>query len=330
MSFNSYSSSSVRLNTFAEAKALARAMPIECLTRFGLAKDMPKNSTDNITFRRVNPFPIASVLTEGVVPSSRTAVRTNVSVTVAKYGDLVRFSDKEYELSPEACVTDYSELCGDQQVETRESIVWQAIRAGTSVSYANGAARTAVNTVVTADKLNACIRLLEAARTPKVTKKVSTDDSFNTVNVRPGFIAFCHTDCKRDIQAITGFLDAKDYGGGSSEKVHDNEFGAFNEIRFVTCPHFDFFASGGGAKGSMKSTDGTSADVYSIVIIGEEAYGHVTVRGLKGKMSVILPTQTDSGNPLGQFGSVGWTGYFAAIRLNEQRLTRLEVAVTAL
>lgn len=331
MSFNTYSSSSVRLNTYAEAKALKRAMPKECLTKFGLAKTLPSNSTDNITFRRINPFPVASVLTEGVVPSSRSLVRTNVAVTVSRYGDLARFTEKEYDLSPEATVTDYSEACGDQMVETRENVVWGVIKAGTSVSYTNGSARNTTNTTITANALNSAIRTLDSNRASLVSKKVSSSQDFNTQNVRPSYIAFCHTDMKRDIQALTGFQDAKEY----NDYIHDNEFGAFNNIRFITCPHMEAFLGAGSGTANGMTTTGGNTNVYPIVIVGEEAYGHVSVRSKDGVLTgasvkVLLPSKIDSGNPIGSFGSVGWAGYFAAVRLNEAWMTRIETCATSL
>jgi N4-gp56 family major capsid protein len=331
MSFNTYLQSQSRLNTYAEAKALKRAMPYECLSMFGSARMLPSNSTDNITFRRVNPFPVATTLTEGTVPSSRTLTKANISVAVSEYGDLVRFSSRDYDLSPEETVKEASEACGDQIVETRENVLWNVLRAGTAVGFTNGTTRGGLNTAISVNSLDAAVRVLEGNRAKKVTKKVATDDSFNTVNVRPSFIAFCHTDLKRDIQALAGFLDAKDY----SDYVHPEEFGSRGHIRFVTCPHFEAFLGAGSTTiNGMKQT-GANTDVYPMVIVGEEAYGHVTVRGKDGMLSgasvkVLLPNKLDSGNPLGQFGSVGWKGYFTALRLNEAWMYRIETCATAL
>ena len=331
MSFNTYLQSQARLNTYAEAKALKRAMPFECLSIFGSARMLPSNSTDNITFRRVNPFPIATTLTEGLVPSSRTLTKTNVAATVSEYGDLVRFTNRDFDLSPEETVKEASEACGDQIVETRENVLWNVLRAGTAVGYSNGSARNTTNTTITVNAMDAAVRVLESNRAKKISKKVATDDSFNTVNVRPSYIAFCHTDMKRDIQALAGFLDAKDY----SDLVHSEEFGARGHVRFVTCPHFEaFYAAGSSTINGMKQT-GANTDVYPIVIVGEEAYGHVTVRGKDGMLSgaalkVLLPNKLDSGNPLGQFGSVGWKGWFTALRLNEAWIYRIETCATAL
>ena len=52
-------------------------------------------------------------------------------------------------------------------------------------------------------------------------------------------------------------------------------------------------------------------------------------------MSAIKPitlkaSQTNHANPLGQFGYVGASTYFAAVRLNEAYMARIEAGVTAL
>lgn len=331
MSFNTYLQSQARLNTYAEAKALKRAMPYECLSAFGSARMLPSNSTDNITFRRVNPFPVATTLTEGMVPASRNLIKTNISVTLSEYGDLARFTNRDFDLSPEDTVKEASEACGDQIVETRENILWNVLRAGTAVGYTNGSARNTTNTSITTNSLDAAVRVLESNRAKKISSKVATSDAFNTVSVRPSYIAFCHTDLKRDIQLLSGFLDAKDY----SDLVHPEEFGARGHIRFVTCPHFEaFLGAGSSTTNGMKQTGGNT-DVYPIVIVGEEAYGHVTVRGKDGLLTgatikVILPNKLDSGNPLGQHGTVGWRGWFSGVRLNEAWIYRIETCATAL
>ncbi|MCD2476522.1 N4-gp56 family major capsid protein, partial [Staphylococcus aureus] len=72
-------------------------------------------------------------------------------------------------------------------------------------------------------------------------------------------------------------------------------------------------------------------DVYPIVIVGQDAYGTVALKGATAITPMVLnPGTPRGGDPLGQRGTVGWKTYFTAIRLNEAWMARLEVAVTDL
>ena len=79
------------------------------------------------------------------------------------------------------------------------------------------------------------------------------------------------------------------------------------------------------------STSGTSADVYPVLFFGKEAYGTVALRDQGAVAPSIIPVgQRTKDDPLGQRGYVGWKTWFVAVRLNENWMARLEVAVTAL
>jgi N4-gp56 family major capsid protein len=81
----------------------------------------------------------------------------------------------------------------------------------------------------------------------------------------------------------------------------------------------------------MRSTSGTNADVYPVVIVGKESYGTVPLKGVSAvEMAVKNPKMGEPGDPLGQRGHVAWKIWYQAIRLNEQWMVRLEVAATAL
>jgi N4-gp56 family major capsid protein len=79
------------------------------------------------------------------------------------------------------------------------------------------------------------------------------------------------------------------------------------------------------------STTGTSADVYPVLILGQDAYGVVPLKGQSSMSPTVLNPNTPSkSDPLGQRGYVGWKTWFNAVRLNETWMSRLEVAATNL
>ncbi|MBQ1761693.1 MAG: DHH family phosphoesterase, partial [Aquincola sp.] len=72
-------------------------------------------------------------------------------------------------------------------------------------------------------------------------------------------------------------------------------------------------------------------DVYPFVVMTEECYGDVILRGKDAiRASVFMPGDGDKSDPLGQRGVCGASTYFAAVRLNEQQMAIGECAVSSL
>jgi N4-gp56 family major capsid protein len=252
----------------------------------------------------------------------------DVSVTLSQYGDVVGITDVVADLAEDPVLKQATELTGEQAGETIEALMWGIIRAGTNVFYANGTVRTAVNTVITLNKQRAITRLLKAERAKKVTKMLSSSVKYGTEPVDAAFIAFAHTDLEADIRDLPGFTPTEKYG---SMQALPYEIGKVEDVRYLLTPVLSSLPDAGGAKGAMVSTTGTSADVYPVVYIGKDAYGHVA---LKGKEAVDIKVRNvgtvDSVDTLGQKGHVGWKAYWKGFIANEMWMARLEVGVTAL
>lgn len=112
MSTQGYSTAPSRNLIRAAQGMLEHAQPIIVLGDFGEQREMPKNNTDTLVFRRVLPFgattvpsginsqqyvgtptitPNAFVLSEGVTPNSNTISFQDVSVQLQNYGVLFKF-----------------------------------------------------------------------------------------------------------------------------------------------------------------------------------------------------------------------------------------------
>ena len=93
---------------------LEHAMPVTVLGDFGTQREMPKNQTDTLVFRRTLPFgavaagttiegsaryagtpvvaPTGLVLAEGTTPTANTITFQDVTVTLQNYGILYKYS----------------------------------------------------------------------------------------------------------------------------------------------------------------------------------------------------------------------------------------------
>ena len=353
MAIQSYSTVASRNLIRAAQGMLEHAQPITVLGDFGTQREMPQNSTDTLVFRRTLPFGASAtgttiegtsryvgtpnvnatdfVLAEGVTPNANTITFQDVSVQLQQYGLLFKYSSKVEQLYEDDIPGEMVKLTGETMAEVMEQVRYGVLKAGSTVIYANGSSRAAVNTPISLNALRKAARTLESNRARRVSSRVAPGPNFGTRAVQPAFIVFVHTDGVADIRNLPGFTRVEEYG--SFKPIHDREIGACEDFRFITSPLLKpFLASGAAVAGTgMLSVGAANVDVYPFLIIGEDAWGQVALKGMSAIKPVVLKaSQTNHANPLGQFGYVGASTWFAAVRLNDAWMARIEAGVTAL
>ena len=326
MAFADYGSISPRTGVMAAAQLLKRAENQIVLPRVMQNHPMPKNKSDTVKFRRYSAFAAATTpLTEGVKPTGKTITFADMSAQLKQYGDYVEITDKIADMHEDPVLKEMMAVCGEQAGETVEKIAFGVATGGTNVFYANGTARTDVNTALTVNKLRSVVRSLRANGAKPIADMLSASPNYKTEAVGEAFFAFGHTDLEADIRNLAGFTPVEQYG--QSAKAVPYEIGKVENVRFILTRHFTGIADAGGAKGSMVSTTGTSADVYQIVVLGKDAMGAVALKGAEAVHPMVLnPNTPRGGDPLGQRGSVGWKTYAAPLILNQAWIAVVEVA----
>lgn len=317
-----------RTALYAMVEMLSHAEPVLILSKFGLQKPMPMNKANNAKFRRPIPFPAATVpLVEGITPNAQKMAYEDVSVTMAQYGATVEVTDVIADMAEDSVLADASMLCGEQAGATVEQVIYGAVKAGTNVQYANGTARSSVNTVMTLSLQRKITKFLKAQKAKKITSILGGSANFGMLPVEASYIAVAHSDCESDIRNMAGFIPVASYG--SKQPIVPEEVGCVEDVRYVLSPDLASFADAGGTKGTMQSTSGTSADVYPVIFFGKEAYGLVPLKGMAAITPLVVNMKPSASDPLAQRGYVSWKTFFAACRLNESWMERAEVAVTA-
>jgi N4-gp56 family major capsid protein len=330
MAMTTYSDVSPRTNVWAAREMLKHAKPELVLEKFALPKKMPKNKTQTIVFRRPIPFTAADTpLVEGVTPSATAFAYEDVQTTLKQYGQVVEITDVIEDTAEDPVLKDASMICGENIGRTMEKLNYGVVKAGTSVFYANGSARTDVNTPISLNRLRAAVRYLKSQKGKKITRMLSGSNNYATRPVEAAFAVVCHTDCESDIRNLPGFLPVAEYG--QRNPISNYEMGTVEECRFVTSSDLEPYADAGATAGSMVSTTGSVADVYPMMVFGQDSWGAVALRGQGAISPTIIPVgQKTKDDPLGQRGYVGWKSWHAALILNQTWMTRIEVAVTDL
>jgi N4-gp56 family major capsid protein len=352
MSIQNYGTVASRNLIRAAQGMLEHAQPITVLGDFGTQREMPQNSTDTLVFRRTLPFGASTVgtviegsnryvgtpdivasnfvLAEGVTPNSNTISFQDVSVQLQQYGILFKYSSKVEQLYEDDIPGEMVKLTGETLAEVMEMVRYGVLKAGSTVIYANGSSRSAVNTAISLNSIRKSARTLESNRSRRVTSRLAPGVNFGTRAVQPAYVVFVHTDAVSDIRNLPGFTRVEEYG--SFKPIHDREIGACEDFRFISSPLLKSFAGAGSATlNGMLSVGAAAVDVYPFIIIGEDAWGQVALKGMSAIKPVVLKaSQTNHANPLGQFGYVGASTWFATVRLNDAFMARIEAGVTAL
>src|SRR3972149_5424118 len=85
---------SAAVNNYYDRTLLMKAVPAFVYLRFGQVRDIPNGSSAVIKFRRHTLLTAATTaLTEGVTPTGSQLAVTDVTATVAQYGDFVTLTD---------------------------------------------------------------------------------------------------------------------------------------------------------------------------------------------------------------------------------------------
>lgn len=321
-----------RTNVWAAKEMLKHAAPVTVLDKLALPKPMPKNKGLNVKFRRPVPFAAAtSALTEGVTPTATSFEMADVSVTLAQYGHVVTYTDTIEHTHEDPIVQEAVIQSGENIGRTIEALTYSVVKAGTNVFYpGTTTARNQVNDTITLNKQRAVVRSLRANKADKIRKIMSGSPDYGTTPVEAAYVAVTHTDMEADIRSMSGFRPVAEYG--TMSKICDEEIGVVENVRYVTSADLEPWEDAGALVGAtgMKSTSGTNIDVYPVLFFGKEAFGVVSVRGLGAvEPAIVTPKPSDS-DPLAQRGHIGWKTWFAAVRLNELWMARLEVGATDL
>lgn len=331
MSQNLTSTIGFRTEGYAVAKLLQRAQAVMILERFGQVDPQGQNKSLTRKYRRLEALPVAiAPIAEGVAPAGQTLIVTDLSCILEQYADAVPFTDVIQDSIEDNTLDDMSKLVAQQAAETKETVRFNVLKAGTNVFYGGtGTTRATVNGTLTRPLLRKIYRNLRRNRAAFITEIVAATAKIGTEPVGQAYFAVCHPDMDADIKDITGFTPVEKYA--DSSKALPNEIGKAENFRFITSDLFTAWLAA-GASGSTYLTNGStgtgSADVYPVLIFGKDAYGIVPMQGKNAvKIYVVNPTATSS-DPVAQKGSVGWKMYDGCIILNDLWMARAEVGAS--
>jgi len=295
--------------------------------KFGDPTRLPAKSSATIAMRRVTKLAAATTpLTEGVTPSGSSFTISEITETVKQYGDFISITDAITKVHEDPVLTQISVEQGEQLADTLDTLDREVLNAGTSVIYGNGVSRSAVNTIIATNELDTAIRLLKGQNAKVMEPPVPAGVNIATSGLRKAFVAIVHPDLEHTLEGLTGFVPINQYPGQSF--IMEHEIGYYKDIRFVMSTKSKIFPGAGAAGGSNVKETGGNADVYTVVILGRNAYANIVLSQGNSEMIIKQLGSAGAADPLNQRGTMGWKIWYASKIKNDAFMTRIEVAAT--
>lgn len=293
------------IKTYYSDYLIDNAVPELVHDQFGQKHPIPKNGGKTIEFRKYSPFPKAlNKLAEGVTPNGRKIELTTLTAEIGQYGDYVELSDVLLLTAIDNNLVQATELLGQQAGKTLDTVTREVLNGGTNVQYADGS----VSARASLSQSNANHKLtVKAIKMAVRNLKVQ-----NAGKINGAYVAIIHPDCAYDLTSDPLWRAPKEYA--DPKDLYEGEIGMLEGVRFVETTEAKVFAKGGAS----------SADVYSTLVLGANAYGVTEVEG--GGLKHITKQLGSAGtaDPLDQRATAGWKAIKTAERLVEAFMIRIE------
>ena len=319
---------------FLSLPLLSRAYPHFVFPLWGQVRDIPRNKTENVRFRKYASLSAATTaLTEGVTPAGSQASITDITATVLQYGDYITLTDYLDMTTIDPYKTELAEVLGDEMGDTLDQLTKAVLIAGTTIQYVQGVVgRTSVaaGMILTGDEIRKAVRTLQGNNAKPITEMIDPTDGFNTSPIMPCYVGIISEKTHFDLKKDPDWVKVAEYAD-PSERIHEAEVGSLDEVRFILAAASTSgsgTANGSGAAIALAGGSG-GIDVHLTMIFGKEAYGLTRIAG--NAVEVITKELGTGGtvDPLNQRATMGWKAIYVVKRLQENFMLRLEHAVSS-
>lgn len=223
--------SSVEMKTFYDTELIRNAEPLLVHDKFGQKRSIPKGNGKTIEFRKLNPFPKASMpLTEGVTPDGKKLDWSKHSATVNQYGDYVTVSDVLDLTAVDNNILEATVILGDQAGRTLDTVTREVINAGTNVQYAAGE-------ISSRGEITPEHKMTVAA----VKKAVNTLKKGLAKKINGSYVAIIHPNVAYDLMNDSEWQSLKEY---NPQDWYEGEIGRIFGCRFIESSEAKVFKNG--------------------------------------------------------------------------------------
>lgn len=301
-----------------------------------------------------------ATLSEGAgAVNKRSLQKVTMETSLARYGEMIDYSDEVELFSEDAIQVRYREELGELANSRMEDLIQLDMLSTGTVMYAGSA--TAIDEIdadstVSYDLIRKAVRKLVRNRAQKTTQMVTGSTKIDTQTVAKAYYAIIGANVKGDLESLTRgtvaangmtefvYIPAHKYG--SAATLAEGEVGAMHEVRFIESEAAVVYAGEGavpaqnyaGTLSITGATDLTSAteadrgnfDVFPILFPTQGSFATVGLKGQgKIKFNAKSPEAVENANPYGTNGFFSYNFFYAGIVLEEEKLLKVLVSASA-
>src|ERR1035437_2836165 len=287
---------------------------IELRHDFGAqVKNVPLNSGAVVRWTRFSPLAlISSALSEATNPAEVAMTATQVSATLAEYGNVTNVSSLFSMTQIDVDLKEHIEVHGQNAGESIDNLIRLELAAGATTQIVSGA--TLITDIHLTDVFTG-LEVRKAVRTLKINKAQRFESGLFRGIIGPA--------SSYDLFGNSEWLDAHRYT--TSDAIERGVVGKLHGVEFVETNNQYVALSGGFSGSPVTAASAGVANVYSTFIFGKNAYGVINLGSITAPTVIVKnPGPNDTSNPLNMFSTVGWKMPFATKTLNSNWLIEIK------
>lgn len=305
------------LQVFYDKVFLDRAK-IELRHDFGAqTKNVPMHSGTVVRFTRFTPLAlVTSALSEATNPAEVAMTATNVSATLADYGNVTNVGTLYSMTQIEEGLQEHIEVHAQNAGESIDRLIRQELASGATSQIVSGA--TLASDIMTTDVFSG-VEIRKAVRTLKKNKAQRFENGLYRGIIGP--------DTAYDLFGDSEWLDAHRYT--TSDAIERGVVGKLHGVEFVETNNQHKDVSAGLSGTPVTATTAGVVTVFSNFIFGKNAYGVINLASITAPTVIVKnPGSGDTSNPLNMFSTVGWKMPFATKVLNSDWIINVKTGAT--
>lgn len=282
---------------------------IELRHDFGAqVKNVPLNSGAVVRWTRFSPLAlITTALSEATNPAEVAMTATQVSATLAEYGNVTNVSSLFSMTQIDVDLKEHIEVHGQNAGESIDQLIRNELHSGATAQIVSGA--TLITDIHLTDVFTG-LEVRKAVRTLKLNKAQRFESGLFRGIIGPAN--------SYDLFGNSEWLDAHRYT--TSDAIERGVVGKLHGVEFVETNN-QYVALSGGFSYAVNNV----TNVYSTFIFGKNAYGVVNLGSITAPTVIVKnPGPNDTSNPLNMFSTVGWKMPFATKTLNSNWIIEIK------
>lgn len=288
---------------------------IELRHDFGAqVKNVPLNSGAVVRWTRFSPLAIiTTALSEATNPAEVAMTATQVSATLAEYGNVTNVSSLFSMTQIDVALKEHIEVHGQNAGESIDQLIRTELHSGGTLQLPAGVSVSTISGVHLSDTFTG-LEVRKAVRTLKLNKAQRFESGLYRGIIGPA--------SSYDLFGNSEWLDAHRYT--TSDAIERGVVGKLHGVEFVETNNQYVTLSGGFSGTPVSDTTAGVANVYETYIFGKNAYGVVNLGSITAPTVIVKnPGPNDTSNPLNMFSTVGWKMPFATKTLNATWIIRV-------